>query len=157
MNKTKKKDILLLIICILIPLTVGLLSARIFGGFSLYESLEKPPLSPPAALFPIVWTILYILMGISSYIILKSRSPGRTFALKLYAANLFFNLFWPLIFFEKMDFFFALIWLIIMFLVVLWMTASFFKIEKCAGLLNIPYILWLIFAGYLNFMVFLLN
>lgn len=157
MNKTKKKDILLLIICILIPLTVGLLSAHISGGFSLYESLEQPPLSPPAALFPIVWTILYILMGISSYIILKSRSSGRTFALKLYAANLFFNFFWPVIFFGKMDFFFALIWLIIMFLVVLWMTASFFKIEKCAALLNIPYILWLIFAGYLNFMVFLLN
>ena len=154
----KKINIPLLIICILIPLAVGFLSAYIVGDNTFkYQNFNRPPLSPPGAIFPVVWTILYIIMGISSYIILQSDSKEKGFALRLYAVNLFLNFFWSIIFFSYEMYFFAFIWLLILLFVVLWMVREFRKISPVAAALNIPYILWLVFAAYLNFGVFILN
>lgn len=154
----KKINIPLLIICILIPLAVGFLSSLFAGNnFDAYQNITQPPFSPPAFVFPIVWTILYVLMGISSYIVLTSNSASKGFALKLYGANLFFNFFWSIIFFRYFEFLFAFIWLILLLVIVVWMVLEFRKISKISALLNVPYILWLIFAAYLNFGVYLLN
>lgn len=154
----KKLNIPLLIFCIALPLGVGFLSSLFTGEMSLtYQGITQPPLSPPAIVFPIVWTILYTLMGISSYIIIQSDSKDKAFALKLYGANLFFNFFWSIIFFKYQDFLFAFAWLTLLLTVVIWMVLEFKKISPLAALLNVPYIIWLIFAAYLNFGVYVLN
>jgi len=154
----KKLNIPLLVFCIALPLGVGFLSSFFTGDMSLgYQGITQPPLSPPAIVFPIVWTILYTLMGISSYIIIQSDNKDKAFALKLYGANLFFNFFWSIIFFKYQDFLFAFAWLILLLTVVIWMVTEFRKISTLAALLNVPYIIWLVFAAYLNFGVYVLN
>lgn len=156
--KMKKMNFPLLIFCIALPLLVGFLSSYFVGdGFLTYQSVTQPPFSPPPFVFPIVWTVLYILMGISSYLILNSTKRDRAFAIKLYLANLFFNFFWSIIFFKNLDFLFAFVWLILLLFVVVWMVLEFKKISPGAALLNVPYILWLIYAAYLNFGVYVLN
>ena len=154
----KRINIPLLIFCIALPLLVGFLSAYFVGeGFVTYQSFTKPPLSPPSVVFPVVWTILYVLMGISSYLILKNKNGDIAFALKLYLANLFFNFFWSIIFFKYFEFLLALFWLLALLFIVVWMVIEFKKINSVAAYLNIPYILWLIYAAYLNFGVYILN
>ena len=101
-----------LIISILIPLAVGSLSALFSGNMSSYSMFEKPAFSPPGFIFPIVWTVLYILMGISSYLVYTSNSPYKPNALLLYGIQLFFNFFWSIIFFGLDLYLFAFIWLI---------------------------------------------
>ena len=123
-----------------------------------FDSVTKPPLSPPAWLFPVVWTILYVLMGIASYLVLTSNMPARSrTALGVYAAQLFFNFFWSLIFFNLENYLFAFVWLVILWLLILLNTVLFYRIDKRAGYLLIPYIIWVTFAGYLNFGIYLLN
>lgn len=147
-----------LLISILIPLAVGGLSVLMTGGaMSDFNLLNKPPLSPPAWLFPVVWTLLYILMGIASYIIWQSKGRGRDFALRVYALQLFFNLFWSYIFFGMQNYLFAFIWLLILWVLVIVTTVLFYRIEKTAGYLLIPYVLWVTFAAYLNFAIYLMN
>ena len=122
------------------------------------DTIIKPPLSPPAILFPIVWSVLYALMGIgAARISLCPPSAQRKRALYLYAAQLAFNFFWSIIFFRFQAFGFALIWLLILWALILWMILAFRKLDTLAGGLQIPYLLWVSFAGYLNAGVLLLN
>lgn len=147
-----------LIICLLIPLAVGGLSALLtMGSMEIYGNLNQPPLSPPGFLFPIVWTILFILMGISSYLIFVSDDRNKTKALIIYAVQLVFNFVWSLIFFNMQSYLFAFIWLVILWALIIAMIVSFWKISKPAALLQIPYLLWVTFAGYLNLGIYLLN
>ena len=147
-----------LLISILIPLAVGGLSALMTGGgMADFALINKPPLSPPAWLFPVVWTLLYILMGIASYIVWDSKAREKELALKVYAIQLFFNLFWSYIFFSMKNYLFAFVWLLILLALVIVTTLLFYRINKKAGYLLIPYVLWVAFAGYLNFAIYLIN
>ncbi len=148
-----------LIVCIAIPLIVGGLSA-LFTMKSMedFEALNKPPLSPPGWLFPIVWTVLYILMGIASYLVCTSDKPARSkTALTVYGIQLAFNFLWSIIFFSVKAYFFAFIWIVILLILIIINAVLFYRIDKRAGYLLIPYILWVTFAGYLNFAIYLLN
>lgn len=146
-----------LIICIAIPLAVGGLSAFLTqDSMEAFGALNKPPLSPPGWLFPVVWTILYVLMGIASYLVLTSQKPNRT-ALTAYAVQLAFNFTWSIIFFNLELYLFAFIWLVLLWLLILLTTVLFYNISKPAGYLMIPYLLWVTFAGYLNLAIYLLN
>lgn len=146
-----------LIVCVAIPLAAGALSALLSGGgMETFKSLEKPPLSPPGWLFPIVWSVLYILMGIASYLVLESKNPSPT-GLFFYALQLIFNFFWSILFFSRQMYLFAFVWLVILWLLILLTTVSFFKSSKTAGYLMIPYLIWVAFAGYLNYGIYLLN
>lgn len=149
------------LIAVLIPLAVGgLASLLTSGNMMLYDRIIKPPLAPPTILFPIVWTILYILMGIgSARVHLKKEAMplDATNALKTYALQLGFNFFWSLIFFNLRMFFIAFIWLVVLWGLIIIMLYEFYKIDKIAAITNIPYLLWVTFAGYLNFAIYILN
>lgn len=149
----KNKDTL--IISVLIPLAVGTLSALFSGRMDMVRN--QPALTPPAFIFPIVWTILYILMGISSYLINESDSPDKTGALTVYALQLVFNFFWSIVFFGFSWYLFAFLWLLIMLLLIAVMIYRFYQISPLAAYLQIPYLLWCLFAAYLNFMIYRLN
>ena len=158
MEKHAMKNKTNIIIAILIPLAVGAVSAYISrGGMDAYAMVRQPPLSPLNIIFPIVWTILYTLMGISSYIIYASDSPNKDNALKWYGIQLTLNFFWSIIFFRFMLFLAAFIWLIALIVCICIMIYKFFNIKPIAGYLNIPYLLGCIFAAYLNFGVYILN
>lgn len=147
-----------LIKCILIPLGVGGLAALLTtGNMDIYEKLEQPPLAPPSWLFPVVWTILYTLMGVSSYLVWKSDSLLRKSSLKIYAAQLAVNFFWTIIFFNLKGYLFAFIWLLLLLVLIWFMILSFGRINKTAAYLQVPYLLWTFFAGYLNLGIYLLN
>ena len=146
------------IISLLIPLATGGLSGFLTrNAMNLYGTLNQPPLSPPSWLFPVVWTILYILMGISSYKIYLSGSPKTFDALLLYGLQLVLNFIWPLVFFIGENHLIAFIILVLLWYVVLQMIQSFYDILPLAGLLQIPYLIWLTFAGYLNLMIYFIN
>lgn len=150
----------LLILCIAIPLAVGGVAALLTGGgMDVFESVNQPPLSPPAWLFPVVWTILYTLMGISSYLILTFEAEKEEIqnALSIYAYQLTVNFLWPTFFFNFRWFFFSFLWLLLLIFLVAAMIREFYKISKPAAYLNIPYLIWLLFAGYLNFTIWWLN
>ena len=146
-----------LLICIAIPLAVGGLSAFLSGdSMRAFDDLKQPVLSPPGWLFPVVWTVLYILMGIASWLIVISGEPNEE-ALKTYRDQLFFNFFWSIIFFNMERYLLALIWLVMLWILILYTIVRFSRISKMAGLLMIPYLIWVTFAGYLNFMIWQLN
>ena len=146
-----------LLICIVIPLAVGGLSAFLTrDDMQIFESLNQPALSPPGWLFPVVWTILYIMMGIASYLVLVSGKPNEE-ALQAYRAQLFFNFLWSIIFFNLEKYLLALLWLVGLWVLILLSIVRFYRISKPAGWLMIPYLLWVTFAGYLNFMIWRLN
>lgn len=150
----------LLLKCIAIPLLVGVVSALLTGGsMEKFGQLNKPPLAPPGWLFPVMWTVLYILMGISSYLVLTSGANKETIlrALKLYIYQLLVNFLWSTFFFNLGWYLFAFVWLVLLWILVLAMIKSFYKIDKTAAILNIPYLLWITFAGYLNLAIWLLN
>lgn len=155
MKKIKNKSAL--IISILIPLTAGALSALFSGNMAAYSALNKPPFSPPSLVFPIVWTILYILMGVSSYIIFMSDSPDRSKALKIYGLQLFFNFCWSIIFFGLSWYLFAFLWLVVLIILIYSMIKQFFSINLSSAYLLMPYLLWCVFAAYLNLSIYLLN
>lgn len=149
------------IISIAIALGIGGLSAFLIrDNLYLYAVINKPAFSPPAFLFPIVWTILYILMGISSARIWLQRdnySYEVMDSLLTYALQLILNFFWPIIFFNMRTFLFSFIWIVVLWTSILKMIFKFSVLDKTAAYLNIPYVLWATFAGYLNFMIYLLN
>lgn len=149
------------IISIAIALAVGGLSAFLIrNNVNIYDDINKPGFSPPAILFPIVWTVLYVLMGISSARIWLQRDNASyevMDALLAYALQLILNFFWSIIFFNMRTFLFSFIWLVVLWASVLKMIFKFSVLDKIAAYLNIPYILWVTFAGYLNFMIYLLN
>ena len=149
-----------LLIFIAIPLLIGGLAALISSGsMDAFAALEKPPLSPPDRLFPVVWTILYVLMGISSYLVFTSGESRESIsaALKLYAVQLIFNFFWTIWFFNLHFYFFAFLWLVALWLLIGATITAFSRISKPAAFLMIPYLLWVTFAGYLNLGIALLN
>ena len=144
------------LISILIPVLVGGIVGLIISGSIDYESLEKPFLSPPSIVFPIVWTILYILMGVS-YGILMSNSLVDARVNFIYYLQLFFNALWPIAFFVLKWRLFAFIWIVVLAILVFAMIVQFYNKNKIAGLLQLPYLLWTIFATYLNLSIYLLN
>lgn len=129
------------------------------GGMENFEqTVVQPPLSPPMVLFPIVWTILYALMGIgAARIYLNGGEVGKNRCLNLYVVQLVVNFFWSLIFFNAAAYGFALLWLLLLLGLVVLMTLCFWQTDRLAALLQIPYILWLLFAAYLNFGIWQLN
>lgn len=134
----------------------GLLSRPGMEGFQ--ETVAQPPLSPPAILFPIVWTLLYTLMGISAARIwLTEPSELRSRSINLFIAQLVVNFFWSLIFFDARSFPLAFLWLLLLWGLVAWMIITFRKIDSRAALLQVPYLLWLTFAAYLSAGVWVLN
>ena len=156
----KELDVKLLAKCIAIPLLVGIVAAIISGGgMEVFESVNKPPLSPPAWLFPVVWTILYTLMGISSYLILTSGAKEEQVqkAMNVYGYQLAVNFLWPTFFFNFRWYLFSFVWLLLLWILVLVMILRFWRIDKRAAYLNIPYLVWLTFAGYLNLGIAILN
>lgn len=149
-----------LIICIAIPLAVGTLSGFLTrNSREIFENLNKPPLSPPGWLFPVVWTILFTFMGIASYLVLTSRAPAEDIAsaLKVYVVQLAFNFLWSILFFGLSLYLPAFFWLVLLELLILAATILFFRISHPAGILMLPYLLWVAFAGYLNLAIILLN
>ena len=134
----------------------GLLSRPGMEGFQ--ETVRQPPLSPPAFLFPVVWTALYILMGIgAARIWLTEPSALRSKGINLFMAQLVVNFFWSLIFFDARAFSLAFIWLLLLWGLVLWMILTFRKVDRLAANLQLPYLLWLTFAAYLSAGVWVLN
>lgn len=139
---------------------VGFLSGLLTReGMELYKAVvRKPPLSPPAAVFPVVWIILYVLMGIGgARVYMSAPSAERTRGLRLYAAQLIFNFVWSLLFFGAEAYGFALLWLVVLWGLILWMLLTFRRVDRPAALLQLPYLVWVLFAGYLNAGVWLLN
>ncbi len=158
--KMKKTNWKPYVIWIAITEAVGALSGFLSmeGSRSFSETAVQPPLSPPAILFPIVWTILYALMGIGAARVSQTPpSRERSQGLNLFIAQLIVNFFWSLIFFNDRAYGFAFIWLLLLMALVILMIWSFWKIDKTAALLQIPYMLWLLFAAYLNAGVWYLN
>lgn len=150
----------LLIPAVLLPLTVGGLAALLTGSaMDNYSQVTRPPLSPPGWFFPLAWSLLYILMGISSYIVATSSVSGerRERALCVYALQLAVNFAWPIIFFKLSAYGAAFFWLLLLVVLVLITILLFWHISKTAGKLLLPYLLWLLFALYLNLGVWLLN
>lgn len=146
-----------LIIAVLIPLAVGGLSAVLtMDSMDMFAEINKPPLSPPGWLFPVVWTVLYILMGIASYLVYTSDKPSPL-GLLVYALQLLFNFFWSLLFFNKQAYLFSFVWLVLLWLLILATALLFYRSSKAAGHLMIPYLVWVAFAGYLNLGIYLLN
>ena len=156
----KKINFKTLLVFLAIPLVVGGLSALLtMRSMEYFELLEKPPLSPPGWLFPIVWTALFILMGISSYLVVESAVEAgvKVNTLKIYFLQLAFNFLWSIFFFNLELYAFSFIWLLTLLFLIALTTVRFWRIDKRAGLLMLPYIAWVIFAGYLNLGIALLN
>ena len=143
------------LICWAIPLAVGGLASLLSGGMGSYKVMNQPPLSPPGWVFPVVWSILYLLMGEASYRIFTAGG-GRS-ALKAYGVQLALNFIWPLVFFGAQMYLLAFFILIALWIAIFITLRQFSAIDETAGNLLLPYLLWVTFAGYLNFGVFLLN
>ena len=138
-----------------IGLASGLLTMNAMEHYK--TEVIKPPLSPPAILFPIVWVILYALMGWGAAMVsLNARGKDRSISIGLYLTQIMFNFFWSIIFFNREDYLFALIWIILLLVLIIAMT-NFRRVSKTAAYLQIPYILWVAFATYLNAGVLALN
>lgn len=155
-----KIDKKLLAKSIALPVLVGVVSGLLTrNAMQDFEVLNQPPLSPPGWLFPVVWTILYVLMGISAYLVKTSDADEqeKADALTLYYYQLLVNFLWPVFFFNFGWYLFAFAWLILLWVLVALMIRQFDKINKVAAYLNLPYLVWLTFAAYLNFAIWWLN
>ena len=146
------------IISIAVTLAAGGMSALIVkDSFGVYSMLEKPFAAPPPAVFPIVWTVLFVLMAVSAALVYTSECENRSSLIELYFIQLIVNFIWPIIFFEWQMFLASFIWLILLWVLIVIMMILFFMCRKTAGYLLIPYLVWVTFAGYLNWMVYVLN
>ena len=141
---------------ILIPVVTGGIVGFLISNFIDYNIINKPPLLPPSIVFPIIWTILYILMG-TSYGILKTKELIDDETNMIYYTQLLVNVTWPIVFFVFKWRFVSILWIILLLILVVYMTIKFYRKNKIAGLLQIPYILWTIFATYLTIGVYILN
>ena len=137
-------------------LALGALGAWL-GNTSSYQHLVKPPLSPPAWLFPVAWSILYALMAVAAYLVWQSSATERSGALRLYAIQLVVNVLWPLFFFRLEWRLFAFFWLLLLVALVSLTMVGFRYLSKPAYRLLWPYMAWLVFAGYLNLATYFLN
>ena len=147
MNKFK------LFIDILIPVAIGGIVGFIINPYIDYNSLVQPPLSPPSIVFPIVWTILYVLMGISYYLL---KNPGKKEKI-FYFVQLGVNALWSVFFFIGKFYLFSFIWIILLDVLVIFMIGIFYQNSKISGYLQIPYLIWILFATYLNLGIYVLN
>ena len=152
MSKIKK-----IIISIAIPIGVGIIGSLLGNAKQFQETVIQPDITPPALVFPIVWTILYILMGISSYLVFTSKSEYKKTALTIYGVQLFVNCIWNLFFFRLKFFLFSFILALILLCLSIIMILYFLRCNKVAGYIQIPYVFWLTFASFLTFNVYLLN
>lgn len=151
----KKKALL---ISIIIPLLIGGISSFLTNDqMTIYSKLNRPSLAPAGSFFPIIWTVLFVLMGLSSYFIYISHSLQRENALLIYAFQLFINFCWPLFFFNLQNYFLAFMILIVLLILIITMMYCFYQIKPISFYLNIPYLLWVCFAMYLNFFIFINN
>lgn len=141
---------------IIIPVAVGIFIGILTSGFNDYQTLEKPFLAPPGFLFPIIWSILYVLMGVS-YGKLKVEGIVDEDTRKIYYTQLLVNALWPIIFFIFKWRFIAFLWIILLVILVYKMVTKFTNKNKLAGTLQIPYLIWTIFATYLNLFTYILN
>ena len=141
---------------ILVPLIIGGVVSFTTSAMVDYSTLQKPILSPPGSIFGVVWTILYILMGIS-YGMLKIKNLTNEEIDKIYYLQLAVNALWSIIFFTLKWRFFAFIWIIILAILIIDMIKKFYKKDKTSAFLQIPYLLWVIFASYLNLGTYILN
>ncbi len=161
---SKKSKIIACVVAIVVPLVVGGISAFISSSaMNTFGTMKQPPLSPPAILFPIVWTILYIMMGVSNYLI-WAKTPSdekliisRKRGIVIYGIQLFMNFCWSPIFFNGGYYYFAFAWLVVLWALIITLIIIFWKLSKTAACLLIPYLLWTTFAGYLNIMIAILN
>lgn len=152
------KKVKIYIFSILLALTVGGLSAlATANNMNIYDKINTPPLSPPGWLFPAVWTILFILMGVSAAIVFTSKSTKKDDALFIYAVSLVLNFSWSIFFFNLLSFVISFIILFALWLTIIITIIKYYKIKKTAAWLQLPYLLWVTFAGYLNFAIILLN
>lgn len=149
-----KKLILFIVVTFVIG---GLFSFFIPDMKEYYSSLNRPPLSPSGIVFPIAWSILYLFMAISLYMVSETKSLDIESSYIIYIAQLIVNSLWTLLFFGLKLRLFSFIWIILLIILVIIMIKDFYSKNKVAGLLQIPYLLWLLFAGYLNLMVYILN
>lgn len=146
-----KNNLKSLIVSIAISLGAGILSAFLtMGNMRQYADMYKPPLAPPGWLFSVVWTILYIIMGIAAWRVYKTQGTDRRLALSLYGNQLLINVVWPLLFFNLKAYFFAFGWLILLWSFIYLTIRQFLQLDQVAGLLLLPYLAWVTFAGYLN-------
>lgn len=147
MNKFK------LFIDILIPVAIGGIVGFIINPYIDYNSLVQPPLSPPSIVFPIVWTILYVLMGISYYLL---KNPSKKEKI-IYFIQLGVNALWSVFFFIGKFYLFSFIWIVLLDVLVIFMTGIFYHNNKASAYLQIPYLIWILFATYLNLGIYILN
>ncbi len=156
-----KPYIRIYIIAIAIPIGVGLLSTFFTkDNMNIYEELIVPNIAPPALVFPIVWTVLYTLMGISSAMIYSKRITDTAevrSALTTYAISLVINFAWSIIFFNANAFLLSFLWLVLLLYFIIKTIIEYRRISPIAAYLQIPYALWVIFAGYLNIAIYFLN
>jgi len=146
-----------LLVSLAVPLVAGGLGSLAGGDFGAYQALKQPFFAPPSAVFPIAWSILYLMMGTSCYLIYQSGHAELKTALIIYAVQLFFNAMWSFFFFGLKMRLFAFVWLAVLFALVVVTVILFFRISKSAGFLMLPYTAWLVFAGTLNWSVYRLN
>lgn len=135
----------------------GIFGFLTMGSMNAYNELIKPPLTPPGILFPIVWTILFILMGVSLYIVTETKYTDLTKVYRIYIIQLIVNSLWTLLFFGLNLRLLSFFWILLLIALVVIMIIRFYRINKTAAYLQIPYLLWLIFASYLNLSLYLLN
>lgn len=152
--KNKKNYVLFISVSVLTGLFSALLTRN---NMNIYDKISTPPLSPPGILFPIVWTILYILMGISAARIYTANNNKWSSSLSVWSVQLIVNFLWSILFFNYQAFLLSFIWLVLLLILIVIMIFVFYKTDKAAGLIQIPYFLWVTFAGYLNFAIYLLN
>ena len=155
-----EKKLRTLLIAVAIPLLVGAVAGLLTrNSMQVFEGLQQPPFAPPGVLFPIVWTILYALMGIASYLIYTSgKDPEEVnSALAVYGVQLVVNFLWPIVFFRFGWYTFAFFWLILLWVLVIYTILLFYRISKPAAWLMVPYLVWLTYAAYLNLGIVLLN
>ena len=160
-SKSNKFQLLPFVICLFIPLVIGAIGS-IFTFESVktwYTTINKPSFNPPNNIFGPVWTTLYILMGISSYLIWKKRKvvSGYHWAISIYSLQLILNLMWSFLFFYQHQVGFSLVEIGVLLLTIITTAFLFYRIDKTAGLLFIPYILWVSFASYLTYSIYILN
>jgi tryptophan-rich sensory protein len=149
-----------LLISLGIPVGVGAVAALLTGGgMGEYGMMNQPPLSPPGWLFPVVWTILYTLMGISAYLIKTSdaSAEAKSDTLMIYNYQLIVNFLWSIFFFNFEWRLFSFFWILLLWVLIILMIRQFDKISQTAAYLNLPYLLWVTFAAYLNFGIWWLN
>lgn len=147
-----------LILFFAVTFAVGGLAALITSdSMNMYDMILKPFLAPPPIVFPIAWTILYALMAVGAYIVSMSRCENKSSALTAYFIQLGINFIWPILFFNIKAFLVSLVWLVFLWLAVFDMIKKFFACKKIAAYLQIPYIIWVSFAVYLNLMIYALN